>query len=612
VCGCRRHRLPLLQRRRGRGGAGAGGFGGLGGPGGPGGLGGLGGFGGPGGGEGGSGGLPGAGGGRGGAGAGGGGRSSPPPPAKPAGNPGGDESIYIFDWRSNSNPNDTLGITIRPLRVAYIAATYPHGQQTEEIAKKLQIEKYEVERLYRKIEVQRRRIFPKGSLLPTGQYADKDYVQLENPRDRTKLEYKTPEEADQQMANADETMNPRDRYALGGWYDVNMDNVANVMRAAYNVATYNNEGWHVEKENIIEDLVNYAGPRIAMRLPRLVRTEYPDIMSKLPTLMGAVKKIKEDEKAKIPPPPKDGRLGSGAGDEFDDGKETPDTGNTNRSSDTPDLSGPIPEYVPIRFLDVDLNSDLMGGATLEYRMRMVLHNPNYQRELEVAAPEFAKERFLYGNWSTTQRVTFEPDQMLYASERERPKNATDDGKDRDKVTIQLHKWLGKVEVLNGPDRYSAVVGDWWVEKLLIGRGQYIGRSPDLPGPAGETNLVQWVSYALDTVLNRIGADVQKKTRTTDLYTESILVDFQGGYYQTFRSEFIRSNKKEDVPAEVLILEPDGRVIARHMSEDRELSERSKRYDQWKKWIDSLAKPTDRKVAAPSGGPPGGPAPGGGR
>ncbi len=579
------------------GGLGGGGLGGLGG--GPGGIGG-----GPGGIGGGPGGLGGGGlgGGRGGMGQ--PGRNNPPPaPSKtPVGNPGGDESIYTIEWKKDKDitPNDILGVTIKPLRVAYIAATYPHGQQTDEIAKKLQIEKNLVERLYRKVEVQRRRVFPKGTQLPDGKIADKDLVMLENPKDRTKLDYRTPEEADQLFASADEQMSARDRFALAGWVDVNMQNVASVMRSAQSVAKFNNEPFHVEKEPIIEGLVEYAGPRIAMKLPHLVRAEYPDIMSKLPILMGAVKKIKDGEKAKVPPPPRDGRLGSGGGDEFDDGKENSNPPK-DKNNETPELSGPIPDYVPIRFLDVDLDSSVVGGATFEYRLRMVLHNPNHKRETEVAAPEFAKDEFLFGSWSPTVRVTFEPDQVMYASERERAKNATDDGKDRDKVPVQLHKWLGKIDVIGGSDRDTALVGDWWIEKLLVGRGQYIGRSPDLAGPAGESNLVQWVSHAVDTVNSRIGADVQKKTRTTDLQTSSILVDFQGGAYQSYRSDFNKSMKKDDVPAEILVLEPDGRVISRYMGDDRNLTDRKTRYEHWKKWIDGLGKASDKKATTPAGG-----------
>lgn len=587
----------------GRGGAGLGGGGGAGLGGGGGGL-----LGGGGGGAGGAGmGAGGGGKGSGGAGlGGGGGQTKTAPPAKTVvGNAGADDTIYTFDWRKTVTPNDIIGVNIYPLRSAYIAATYPHGQQTDEIAKRLQMEKHQVERLYRRVEVQRRRLFPKGTYLPTGKLAEVDLIEVDNPKDRSKKEYKTQVDLDKQLANLDDQVSDKDRDAMAGWTEVNMQNVASIMRSAYAVTKFNNEAFHVEKEPILEGLVEYAGPRIAMRLPHLVRNDYPDILSKLPVLMGAVKKIKEDEKAKVPPPPRDSRLGAGGGDEFDDNKEgTPSNPGKTSSNDGPDLSGPIPDYVPIRFVDVDLPTNTVGGATYEYRLRMVLNNPNFKRETEVAAPEFAKDEFLYGAWSATARVTFEPDSLIFAGERDRAKGSTDDTRDRDKVPVQLHKWLGKIETMDtSSDRGYATVGDWWVEKLLIGRGEYIARSPDLPGPAGESNMVQWISHAFDTINQRIGGDVQKKTRTTDLSTDSILVDFQGGAYQSYRSDFAKTNRKEDVAAELLILEPDGRIISKHLTDDRSNTARKERFDHWKTWLDKLAKPGDKKAA--TGNPPAG-------
>lgn len=507
---------------------------------------------------------------------------------------GGDESMYTFAWAKDIKREDLLGVTIRPLRSAFIAATYPHRMQTIEIAKKLQIQQHEVGRYYRRIDVQRRRIFLKGSQLPDGRIAEAEIVELENPRDRSKKEYKLLSEVDKLAATADDQMSEKERSALAGWDDVNIPNVAQIMMSAYSVSRFNNEGFQVEKEPIIEGLVEYAGPRMAMRLPKLVRGDYPDVISKLSILMGAVKKIKEDDKARIPPPPKDNRLSSPAGDEFDR-LASDDKKESEKKTDAPEQSGQIPEFIPIRFIDVDLPTDNVGGATFEYRLRVVLDNPNYKQEKLVAAPEFAKDEVLNGAWSAPTRVTFEPDSMIFAGERERAKGSTDD-REKDKVPVQLHKWLGKVETVDRSDRDYTIVGDWWIERLLVGRGEHIGRSPDLAPPANETNLVQWVSHALDTVQQKIGADVQKKTRTPDLYTNSILVDFEGGSYQSFRSAINNNNKKEDVPAEVLILEPDGRLIARHISEDRNDEGRKQRFDHWKTWIDKLAKPTDKKPA----------------
>lgn len=536
----------------------------------------------------------------------------------PAGNPGADESIFVFDWRKDFKPTDTLGVTIRPLRSAYLAATYPHGKQTEEIAKKLQIQKSEVERLYRRIEVERRRIFPKGSQLPDGKMADTEYVEIVNPRDRNKSEFKSYAEIEKLTKTFDDQISEADRDALTGWSRVNIDNVAAVMLTAYSVARFNGEGFYEEKEPIIQNLVEYAGPRVAMRLPKLVRSEYPDIMSNLPILMGAIKKIKDDEKAKIPPPPKDSRIGSGGSEDGFD-RLGSDGGNDSKSKDgdkpstgeSPDLNGPIPDYLPIRFVDVDLPVNEVGGATFEYRLRVVLTNPNYKRDKDVAAPEFAKDEFLFGAWSPLTRVTFEPDYLVFAGERDRAKGSSDD-REKDKVPVQLHKWLGKIEIEGSSDRESAIVGDWWIEPLLIGRGEFIGRSPSLPGPAGESNLVQWVSHAFDSVTQKIGGDVQKKTRSIDLTTPSILVDFQGGAYQSFRSDIAKSSKKDDVPAEILVLEADGRLIANQVSDHRDDEGRKQRYNHWKTWLEKLAKPTDKKQAAGAGTGLGGGTPPGGR
>jgi len=380
---------------------------------------------------------------------------------KPAtGNPGGDESIFTFAWQSNVNPNDLLGVTIRPLRSAYIAATYPHLKQTEEIAKKLQIEPHEVERLYRRIDVQRRRIVPKGTLLPDGKYTETELVEIANPRDRSKMEYKTQADIEKALAALDDQATDKDRDAAAGWTDINIRNVAAIMRSAYSVVRSNNEAFYTEKESIIQELLDYAGPRIALRLPRMVRNDqYPDIMSKLPTLMGAVKKIKEDAKAKIPPPPRDSRITGGTMEEFEGtgGKESEESKKDPKTKDAPEQSL-IPEYIPIRFIDVDLPTELVGGTTYEYRIRMVLNNPNFKRESDVAAPEYARDEMIFGEWSKSERVSFEPDDLIFAGERDRAKGSTDD-REKDKVPVQLHSWLGKARTLGGNEMDFALVGE---------------------------------------------------------------------------------------------------------------------------------------------------------
>jgi len=88
--------------------------------------------------------------------------------------------------------------------------------------------------------------------------------------------------------------------------------------------------------------------------------------------------------------------------------------------------------------------------------------------------------------------------------------------------------------------------------------------------------------------------VQKKTRTIDLYTDSMLVDFQGGSYQSYRSDFARTTKREDVAAELLILTADGRLKKRKTSDDMQDTGRQNRLDHWKSWVEKLPKPGDKK------------------
>jgi hypothetical protein len=118
-------------------------------------------------------------------------------------------------------------------------------------------------------------------------------------------------------------------------------------------------------------------------------------------------------------------------------------------------------------------------------------------------------------------------------------------------------------------------------------------------------MVYWVSHAFDTVNSRIGADVQKKSRILNLMPNnpSLLVDFQGGAFYSFRSDFNRSTKRDDLPAELLILEPDGRLIARHLLEDRNDTLRKAQYDHWASWLEKLAKPEKRPAAAGGANPP---------
>jgi hypothetical protein len=121
----------------------------------------------------------------------------------------------------------------------------------------------------------------------------------------------------------------------------------------------------------------------------------------------------------------------------------------------------------------------------------------------------------------------------------------------------------------------------------------------LPGQAGVTNLVQWISSAYDSVKQMVGGDVQKPTRTYDLVTRDLLVDFSGGYYQRFRSTIGNKAVNEELPCETLILEADGRMVCRYANDDKNDLARQARFTQWDEWIKKLSR--NEKGKAPAGG-----------
>jgi hypothetical protein len=542
------------------------------------------------------------GGGKGGPGGSGGATQTSPAPTTPVGM-GADERALKAEWKKDNeiNPNDSLGVSIMPVHTAYLVATFPHGKQADEIAKALHYaSKNDVPNYYKGLEVQRRRIVPKGGRMPDGKIAEADMVFVLNPANQAEEILRPVAEVDNQTRSPDLQYDEKQMDRTAGWEDVNMMNVARDIRRAYKVAVSNNEGFYAEKNQIVEQLIEYAGPRVALRLPHSVRGEYPEVYKQLREFMTAVTQIEKDAKAQIPKPPPDPRMGKGViEDPFDPaaGEKLPEQPNQPKNPENANLTGPVPDQILLRFVDLDLQLKNPEFAnTFEYRLRVVLNNPNYNDEKNVADPVFAKKQYLTSTgWSPIQRITFQPDALVYSDERVRKAGSSSDDQ-KDKAPIQLHKWLGLVETT---DKQTVPVGAWWVERMLVSRGEYIGKYPDMPGQAGVTNLVQWVSSAYDTVKQMVGGDVQKPTRTYDLITRDLLVDFNGGYYQRFRSTLGNKSVNEEMPCETLILEADGRLVSRYANDDKNDTQRKDRFTQWDDWLKKLPK-NDKKSTSGGG------------
>ncbi len=278
------------------------------------------------------------------------------------------------------------------------------------------------------------------------------------------------------------------------------------------------------------------------------------------------------------------------------------------------------EHCLVRLLDVKIQP----GKTYEYRIQVRMANPNYGRPArEIAWPGLAKEKEIVSEWTNPKQqpivVRVPSDVQVYAVDQievdraERKATRFEPGVqnkfplpvgEKDRVALQVHNWL---HTYNPNARVGLGVGDYVIaERVVVNRGEYATRKESVEVPL-------WVDVKESFELaNAPGVGRQRKT-LIDLpfgsdKGETVVVDFERG-----EASHVRGAKKvsEPIPTEVLLLTPDGKLVARDAQTDREDPERKERYDQWKKRLDEIRKGPQNATApgspfGPGGGGPGGP------
>ncbi|MGP0068373.1 MAG: hypothetical protein ACLQGP_32845 [Isosphaeraceae bacterium] len=179
--------------------------------------------------------------------------------------------------------------------------------------------------------------------------------------------------------------------------------------------------------------------------------------------------------------------------------------------------------VMIRALDFTTEPDV----TYRYRVRIVVFNPNYNRD-DVSPGTDNKKKTLLGPWSKeTDPVTMPPDVMPYAVST-LPKNAQSDTKVRFDV-VRFHPSDG----VTVPYHFDASVGG------LIGER----RRTDVPVSDGSG----------------------KKSEPIDFTTHQLVVDVTGGEMQLLPPGFVGTPIER--PALTVLLRPDGSVAVHNEAED---------------------------------------------
>jgi hypothetical protein len=232
----------------------------------------------------------------------------------------------------------------------------------------------------------------------------------------------------------------------------------------------------------------------------------------------------------------------------------------------------------MRLVDVNIEPN----KNYRYRIRVRMANPNYNRS-EVASAEYKIAKELKSDWyelPNTVRVDPEiyyyvVDQPKISAKSEKPplnsaryrmwdsRNAL-----TDQVAFQFIRWVESTP-LDPRDNETVPVGDWAVaDRVFVARGEFIGRKVkiDIPVwqysknafvlPTGEKNVKEKNRGLIPT-----GIDVDFGQDNPD--NETVLVDFEGGrsYHPT------NKNLADASRTEVLMLSPDGKLLARNSAKD---------------------------------------------
>jgi hypothetical protein len=326
-----------------------------------------------------------------------------------------------------------------------------------------------------------------------------------------------------------------------------------------------------------------------------VKSKYPDIINRLPKIQDTLAKLNDAKATRIAAP----KTKAGDYNYFDPFRPNaaPPADNTQAGSPKPSGSEAaqdyiIPDYVLVRAVDVDLEP----GKYYRYRLRIKMNNPNYKHP-DVASPEYKRKEILESkDWFEIPQTVSVPPELAYyvvdekqlASSKEQneiikkrisaqARQWAAQGPSPDQVVFQFHRWIETTQ-LSRKESDAVPVGEWAVaDRVFVSRGEYVGRKVRVDLPIWKYTQNAYVLPAEE----QKGVPLRKQTTGIDVdfgfdgspKEDTILVDFEGGRGVQSPS---KPKIKDDCAIEVLMLSPDGKLLARNSVKDTEDKERQER------------------------------------
>ena len=265
--------------------------------------------------------------------------------------------------------------------------------------------------------------------------------------------------------------------------------------------------------------------------------------------------------------------------------------------------------VLIRFIDPDVRP----GYTYEYMLRVRVINPNFGHPKAMAVPAYAGEayRILPGPWTRLgQSLTVPSESYLFAYD---PVKYEEDVKathakgplakrfelppGNTHAVVEKLTWLEQVRVDQGNQREP--VGAWVAAEMPVPRGGFVGRKTYVKLPLWSSEENRYTLRELQTEKVGKGKDAAapKGWLVNEFAGRDILVDFDGGKVTT---KVATKTVVEDVATELLIARPDGRLTVRSSRDDMANPERIRDTAEWNKWVRDV----EAGPASTGGGGPG--------
>lgn len=263
------------------------------------------------------------------------------------------------------------------------------------------------------------------------------------------------------------------------------------------------------------------------------------------------------------------------------------------------------DHLLVRFVDCDIRP----GLSYEYQIQVWMWNPNYspnkEAEKYVANPIHARKPILYGPWVPLDKVLTVPtedflyalDPATYREEIARDYKGQSDllrrlqAKDNQAV-VEAVKWMEEVRLENGKHE---PIGGWVVADMPVSRGDYIGKKTFVKLPLWSSESHQYVFRDLPAAVFKGKDKEQPKGWLVDFSSRAVLVDFEGGKVST------RANGRtitEEVGTEMLIARPDGQLGVHRSIEDAADPNRQKLTKGWNDWLKAVSERRDAATGGP--------------